>query len=369
VKTTTLADETKPEGRIYSLIGYIKRLVFEDPIMGLIAIIIIFPIGTAIATNAITGNADSLPLLIGALTAVVLCVLMPLIITKTWKMNQRQLAEQKAIAIADEGERRIIREEHKGKRFDELINAKIRSLEAQTRYILDKSASHEKQMLVDAIREVRDLFHKNEELAKVHSEFDSVLESLDRIEGQIGTRTEEGGPEIAVEDAVATDETDYRSLYNQKVIEVENLLDEIKGRVDNYEDLKAEGGRMQNELTRLATENEQLIKERHALEELIAVRDKMPKVEVLSEKVESKLQEAEEKPAVATTAELEKALKAVDGLEDEAPEDKEFGSMRTPRQKETLVYWNCPQCGRGNALDKTRCPKCGISKPQQLTNA
>lgn len=328
---TSLTDESKPEGRIYNLYSYIKRLVLEDPLNGIITILITIPVGTAIASSALLGHDEILPLLIAVLSGTVLAVQVPLIMTKTWKMNQREIAKQKGIAIASEAKRRVTREEHKQQRLDDLIDAKIRSLEAQTTYLLDKSASYEKQMLLEALAEVKAVFRTNNELAKVQGEFDDVLESLDRIEKGISQESEPPA-DIEIQDTVALDETDYKALYDQKLADIESL--------------REQGGEMQTELTRLATENEQLQKE---------IADS--KLEIKTTKLEAKLDAATEEP-MPSEDEMKEALRVVDGLEDEAEE--------APQAMPT--YWNCPSCERGNDIKKNRCPKCGTTKPPIITS-
>lgn len=364
--------DSKPEGRIPTLIGIIKRLVFEDPIIGLLCLIILFPVGYAITSNAITGEIENLPILLGVEAATVaLCI--PLIITKTWKNNQREIAEQKAIAIAGEVKRRVIREEHKQARFDDVMDAKIRNLEAQTTYILDRSASHEKQLLVASIQEVKELFQKNEELGKVQVEYDGVLESLERIEGQLTTRAKPPA-EIAVADSIEVDETDYKILFEQKRAELANmrerneeLSDEIIGQKDNLADVKAEGERLQIKVTELATKNhnlEQRLKAREPKDSHSSVN--LKELIIQSEKLASKVSDVQ--PAEPTSEDLQKALEAVDGLSDESPE---VGPQVDPEDDIPPNCWKCRKvgCGRFNNLKQNRCPKCGSSKPIMKTNA
>lgn len=393
----TQETEPKPEGRIPSLVGVIKKLVSEDPLLGLIALVVLLPVGGSIASSALTREFTDIPILIGIEVAAVLFLCVPLIITKTYKQNQKEIAQQKKVAIDTEAHRRILLEnrkikieENKQARFNQLIDAKIQALKAQEDFILSQSERHERHVLKETARELGETINKSftfvdqeecaknvsqilEELAKIHIDYDKVLGAIDRIETAVGTKTVPPKEvEFTVADSVKLDETDWKALCEQKQADIEGLVQDIEGGAKNYKDLESRYGRVLDQNNKLAKELSELVESNNNLQRRVLELEKSQDAEIpdfitntvkLEEAVIethkapdfSKIDEAREDTELPgphpdpTVDLLKEALNVVDSLEEPTPSIKPF--------------WACSNCGRENNIKQIRCPKCGTSKP------
>jgi len=195
--------EPKPEGKIPSAIDAITKLVKADPVLALIVIFGILPLLGGIASAALQGKAEQLPLLLGVLAFIVLLICIPLIVIRTWQDTQYSIKKERNKALTAEANVRMEREKNKQIRFNDLAMAKINHIDASRDYILSQSDRAERDQLHQVVEELREVLkakginsvdsvictenvHKiMQELEKLTMDYDTILESINAIEAAL----------------------------------------------------------------------------------------------------------------------------------------------------------------------------------------
>ncbi len=133
-----------------------QKMVAEDPIMAGVFSLSVPPLLGIMAQAILSKDIELVFIIIGTLSGITLFVFIPLIITKTWKYNQKTIGDQRKIAIQAEAVRREEQEKNKQLRFNELMTAKITNIKTHTELIIqytDKYVRNEIKQTAHKIQE------------------------------------------------------------------------------------------------------------------------------------------------------------------------------------------------------------------------
>lgn len=369
-----MSEENEKKGKIPSIVGSFKALVAEDPLLAIIVGIIIIPVGGAIATSAITAQYQNiLPLLVVEAATILLCCI-PLVITKVFKQNQKALNEERKKAIDTEAQKRIAIEQNKQLRFNQLMEAKIGNLKAQTDYILSQSDRQEREQLRAVVEQLREaLKHANvnfvsvpacvenvhkilEELEQVQMNYDQVIDSIKIIEQ---------GLNLAPQAEESQD--DYQQLIHEQRHRIDQFTEEIEQKDKVIENLKSDINDLLRDVEGGAKQYQELQARYDKLEAKLNPPEKsIPKLYI---KTSAKPEDPNLNLPNNVEA-LEEAMKVLDNMNDKTP-DETFCPIAQglvlanaiEEDNESVLAWECPRCGRQNDEKKVRCPACGRTKP------
>lgn len=270
--------EPKNEGKIPSAIDAIVKLVKADPLLALVAIFGILPLLGGIASASLQGKPELLPLLLIVLTVIILIICVPLIIVRTWQDTQYSMKDERTSALKTEAKKRLIDAENTQKRFNQLVEAKIKNLAAQTSLALSASDRAEREQLFQIVDELREVLkskgidtvdtatctenvHKIlQELATIQIDYDRVLEAIKTIEQTLNAESKEHPPveEGSVED-ISQQLFDWKANYesleakyadamkriDNYQADIEHLAADIKGGAENYQLLQTERDKLE----------------------------------------------------------------------------------------------------------------------------
>jgi hypothetical protein len=330
--------DPKTEGRIPSLIGVLKKLLAEDPLIALIAFVILLPVGGGIASASLTGQFDILPILLAVEAGAIIFCCVPLIITKTWKQTQSAMKDERTDAVKAEASIRLEAEVNKQKRFNDLVTAKIENIKASTDYVLSQSDRVEREQLRQVVEELRGVLqdkgfnfvdpvvctenvHKIlQELSQVHMNFDTVFEAIGKIEASMKiepTDFESKEPEIEgppKEEVMEKTQSEYDEL-QEKFEETLRDNQELEKDKDN---LNYTIANLRDDI-RMMREKEPPIPEK--LPEPLPVEGTLPATDVhVTQQPTLKEMGIEEQK-------LQEAMTALDSLEDEVDDEEEMSKL------------------------------------------
>ena len=186
--------EEQQKSRIDSLIGLFRALLKFDPLVALIAILIIAPVAIPIIQAIISGDTVvviTFTVFIGVFT---MLVYIPLMIVKTRQDTEKELAETRQKAVETEAKNRLLIAESKQKRLDELVTARIQTLTAERDFILGKSILEDRAIFKKAMEQLHEVLKNGdvnfvsqitftETVQKVLEDLSVIYQKLDDIEG------------------------------------------------------------------------------------------------------------------------------------------------------------------------------------------
>ena len=333
------------QGRFSSLFEFIKRLMTEDPLIGTLVLILIFPAGIIIWGAVPEKNIEVIFLAFIVVVVTVLIIIVPLLIVKANRGSKTEQDTAKIKRLEAEATRRQKTWQNDQERADKVINAKVKNLEAQTTFLMDNSDRYEKALLTQSAKEISDgmqarfdelQFVKSdsclsrvaqvlEAFKKVEKDYDTILSEITDLKANLGIISRSASSEPSVPPKVIINEA------------IEKPLGEAVSKVTDKESIPIEHG--------------------EKIDEFFESQVNL--------KVESKPQGTE------IDAPLKEAISILDGLTDETDEDdmpkeaeeelaKDLDSIREDLSVPiSPTVWKCPRCGRLNNLKANRCPQCG----------
>jgi len=338
------------QGRFSSLFDFIKRLMTEDPLIGTLVLILIFPAGIIIWGAVPEKNIEVIFLAFIVVVVTVLIIIVPLLIVKANRGSKTEQDTAKIERLEAEATRRQKTWQNDQERADLIINAKVRNLEAQTTFLMDNSDRYEKALLTQSAKEISEgIEARFQELEFVKA--DSCLERVSLVL--------KGFKKV-------------EKQYDQILVEFGELktnLSVISGSASSEP---------QKEVN--ITVSREVEKPSGEAVSQVTVEKKPPtetseKIEeFFNSQVELKVESQPEGPG--TEAPLKEAMSILDGLTDETDDSDDVHTFEQAKesfdkQMEPITpkpispnIWECPSCGRKNNLKANRCPQCGKGKTQ-----
>ena len=395
--------EPTAEGKIPSLIGVFRRLVAEDPIIALIAIVIMFPLGAGIASAALTGRFDDMWMLILAEGAVVI-ICIPLIFTKIYKQSQTEIRKARTTAIETEGKSRILVQENKQKRFNQLVAAQIGVLDTKKDFILGQSFIEDRKIFRETMEALHETLKSGQSVFVSQVTFtetvQKILQDLSIVYNELETAKNEtiDGPtpikqeplpyspdrledlEQRLADYKANYEAQGRTIadFQVKISEYEANIAEVRELNAQLQQEKEDG--FVHEFIPQATP--ELILDEVAVLKAppeLTPTEKLPPpagyddFSQTEEKKENRIVATVKKVVGKITPEktvLTDALNVLGNLRDSSEDDIDIPTDPIEEVQEVQeivkpqpVFWVCPKCQKGNNMKKVRCPQCGTGKP------
>jgi len=150
---------TVKQGKFTTLKEMFQRLAAEDPFLAFIATILIFPLGTTMLGAVLQQDLEMIYTIILTLSGITIFVCIPLIVTKTWRIQHTRKTDKTIEAAENESKIRIkileneasrqeIMETSKQHRFNLLTEAKIQDIAERTKFITQQSQKYEEHLLV-----------------------------------------------------------------------------------------------------------------------------------------------------------------------------------------------------------------------------
>lgn len=180
-----MADTNKgSSNRMSSLKDVLFRLASEDPMMAGIFIICVIPLASRMFTAVASQNTKQIEIIIFTLSLIIIFVYIPLIMTKTARAFALKSKAGKEALREQQKEIFIERERNKQKRLNELFEAKINNIQAQTDYILERTATFEMDQLIGIAKELQDGWDgslsdlQEEQKTKIQRKVQSVINTL-----------------------------------------------------------------------------------------------------------------------------------------------------------------------------------------------
>jgi len=381
-----MSKEPNEKGRIANLVSALKRLLAEDPLLFIVAVTCLVPLGGAIVATALSGNYMLVVILVLTMAAVVMLVVIPLVITKTWKSNQRDLNGERTDAVKEERVRRQASWEKSQERADSVINAKLINLRAQTHMLQDQSDSFQKFIIYEASKQFKDAVDErmdsdvdleNRLEAKFVDKFSIITDSFDVINKRydnlvgnlseveeaihfISKKEEKIQPEIIVKDKVddpneAISEARQIESLKRTINKQRNKITELEAMNEYTVDVEAMRKIPEVEISTSLPPTQNEVKETTAVDQLKAALNAVENITEPESTTEDKLPIAEPLPRTEPM-DLERPTETYpDEPEDIAPEPIHSDASVLPN------YWICPKCVSQNSLEQRRC-SCGVSK-------
>lgn len=226
--------EPETEGRIPSIIGIIRKLVSEDPLLALVAVVILFPVGAAIASASLTGNFDVIPILLATEAATIIFCCIPLIITKTYKQTQTDLRTERKTAITTESKTRVMAETNKQQRLNELVAAQIDTLKAKQSFILGQSLFEDREIFRKTMEELHELLKSGKSIFVSQADFTNTIQKI--LEDLAGIYQElEIAKTSTIDGPVAIKQETPQAIEDGSIEDIQHQLDNYKA---NYESLE-----------------------------------------------------------------------------------------------------------------------------------
>lgn len=380
--------EKTGQSRLDSLIGIIKAFLRIDPMMALIALIIIVPLAIPIIQAVLAGDTIVTLTFIVFIAGITIFVYIPLIIVRTWQKNQREISGKQQEAIDTEAEIRLINERNKQKRFNDVTDARLETLTAQTQFILDQSDRHERVLLKQISEDLGEHFKKGmpfvdkdecavnvsnllQEFNKVHIDYDEVIASISRIESALKITKEDLPPVKIVEDP---DQTNWEKIASVRQNIIEDQLKEIDDlAAKNESQAKTIRDMVHSRPPVLSTSpipgipdqpdgtSPPLPKTGFVLEETLFAPEE--EIKAAMESIESLKDETVDEPLPETfEQEMDKHLKELE--KGDSKRAKAEGLIVLAPQEPPKNWWTCKYCNNDNPLKAPRCKKCGKGKVQ-----
>ncbi len=344
----------KQQGKLVSTWGAITRLLSDNPLLALVALIILVPLSAEVSKKVvIEQNIESSIPIIVLMCLIVCLVCIPLVIINTWKKNQNSIAEDRSEAIKSEAAKISVIENSKQERFHELMNQKIAVLNAQQDYILSQSDRHERHVLHETSKNLSDSINKSftfveektcsnnvnqilKSLAKHEIKFDEVLVNIQSLQQVLNVQSDkatEEKPFINIQDQVDDPDETKKEESWEKIAEFRQTI--IEDHLKEIDILKEQNENQAKLLIVLDKKHEILPTPQRRIALPTLYQDELDK-----EKEKSKINL--DMPG--------------------APEQEHMRQIKK-RESEILNYWTCPKCQTTNPLKRSRCKNCTKSKP------
>lgn len=417
--------EEPQKSRADSLISVISALFRIDPLVTLIAVVIILPIAIPLTQAILGGETAVVITFVIFIAGITILVYIPLVIVKAYLQIQKDQTDERKIAIKTESKNRILAEQNKQTRLNELVAAQISTLETKKDFILGQSYIEDRKVFLETMEQLHELLKNGgvnfvsqitftetiqkilEDLSVVYNELE--LAKTSTIDGPVAIKQEHPPPleEGSIED-LQQRLFDWKANYEA----LENTLADLRKKYDTITDVNMDqtekielkdiqiksskqerdelAGEVYETKAHLAELRDLIDQYRKAYGELPEpIPSTLPEPDGFDQ-----LGEAPEKESNLVIKTIKKALAKVtpdksvltdamgvlDGLKDETDEteltaddidlpistitqnDVDLAEDKKPLKP---VFWLCPKCKRGNDLKKVRCPKCRTAKPPQ----
>lgn len=390
---------TRAEGKLNSVWGVIKGLVAEDPLMALIGLFVVLPLAGLLIEGIRELDNLRVIMVIVVFGAIVVVVYIPLIIAKTWKKIQKDMKEERLEAIKERRTMEIGTWRASQERADNIIQAKIKHLQAQADFLFRQGDHWEKFLIHKAAEDLKNSVDERlgnemsfiskaefvdkyalfkDSLTELNQKYDNLITSFPKVMNEI----EELGkgkivtspPEISISEKI--DPEAFKPP--EKPPETEELSQEgmelkILSYTSQIEAYAKEREENQAEIVDLLERNAELTKKVNGIEQALS-----PELatDVIIKSVPTSVEEEE-----THASEFDEALNVVDNLLDDtedtpdedsphwdiepmdkAPEPIHSDVSILPEKAEDQDTWNCTKCGIIFSSNAKRCSVCSISQ-------
>lgn len=372
---------TKAEGRLNSVWGIIKGLVAEDPLMALIGLFVVLPLAGLLIEGIRELDNLKVIMVIVVFGAIVVVVYIPLIIAKTWKKIQKDMKEERLEAIKERRTMEIGTWRASQERADNIIQAKIKHLQAQADFLFRQGDHWEKFLIHKAAEDLKNSVDERlgnemsfiskaefvdkyalfkDSLTELNQKYDNLITSFPKVMNEI----EELGkgkivtspPEISISEKIDPEAFKYPDVEEFK----EDIQNEFKADKEVLE--QSYISQIQARDTLLEEKEEEitrLTKKINGIEEALSP-ELVSVVDVSDVVIKSVPSLAEEVPE---NSEFKEALKTVDNLLDDVedtPDEELPAEDGAPKPEDN--NWNCVKCGKNFSSNIRRCSSCSISQ-------
>lgn len=392
--------EQPQKSRADSIMGVITALFRIDPLVTLIAVFIIAPIAIPITQAILGGETEVVITFVIFIAGITILVYIPLIIVKAYLQMQKDQTAERTTAVQTESKTRILAEQNKQLRLNELVAAQISVLSTKQDFILGQSQIEDQKVFSETMDQLHELL-KNGDVNFVSQitfteTIQKILEDLSGLyaELELAKTSTIDGPPIAIKQEGC-------NIQSGSIEDIQEQLDNYKTRYENamlqLENNKADMFQMKEDIALHNKNYLNLQKEfdqyKEKMEPTPTILSKLPEPDGFDQLGEvpkkkdnliiSTIKKAIDKVTPDRSV-LEEAVTALDGLTDDTdypataittndeeekvfppePTTSSFREIQRGIEAPKLAppSWECPKCKRKNDMKKVRCPRCSTSR-------
>jgi hypothetical protein len=402
-----MSEETQ-KSRVDSLIGVIRALMRIDPLVTLLAILIIAPIAIPLTQAILAGETEVVITFVIFIAGITLLVYIPLVIVKAYLQMQKDQTAERTTAIQTESKNRILAEQNKQSRLNELVAAQIAVLSTKQDFILGQSQIEDQKVFSETMEQLHEVLKNGgvnfvsqitftETIQKILEELSVVFDELEKaknstVNNVVAIKQEHpaGEEERIIEDLrQRLDKVEHRKEeFNQELLVVKGKLYETQAHLAEVRDLIDQYRETYGELPEPTkdvweTGEPDVIPMQKSADDSIPSNLPEPfatddfsdgtakKDNIIISTVKKVIDKVTPDKSVLTDA-----MDVLEGLKDETddeprdfppePTTSSFREIQRGAEAPKLVpkFWTC-QCGKNNNMKKVRCPGCGKSRAAQ----